>query len=234
VANGNACVLLSGGMDSTAALLWAIDRYAEVRAVGFDYGQPHRDAELVAAAGIAERRRVPFERIVLADTLHSGILAAVPVHDANATGTHAAFVPGRNMVFLAIAMSRAARWWPTGAFDLVIGACKEDAAGFPDCTAEFLGSASVALSEALARPVWVAAPYCAIAKSGIVASVLTAYPWGLNDLRSSWSCYAGRGPCGLCTPCVLRASAFAAHGVEDLAAAPPLSGGDVSRERRYR
>ena len=228
-----ACVLLSGGMDSVAALHWAIDRYSEVRAIGFDYGQPHRDAELVAAGSTARRRKVPFETIALADTLHSGILSAVPVHDPTHTGVHRAFIPGRNLVFLSIAMSRAARWWPEGGFDLVIGACQEDAVGFPDCTHQFIGAASVVLSEALGRPVWVAAPYYNIAKREIVKSVMIAYPWGLEDLQSSWSCYEGKGPCGICTPCVLRSEAFAHHGLIDKATPPKMGGGDVSREQKF-
>src|SRR4029077_2761109 len=48
-----AMVILSGGFDSVALLHWALREYSEVRAVSFDYGQPHRDAELFAAQAIA-------------------------------------------------------------------------------------------------------------------------------------------------------------------------------------
>jgi 7-cyano-7-deazaguanine synthase len=34
-------VLFSGGQDSTTCLAWALDRYARVETVGFDYGQRH-------------------------------------------------------------------------------------------------------------------------------------------------------------------------------------------------
>ena len=37
-----ALVLFSGGQDSTACLAWALDRFAEVETLGFDYGQRHR------------------------------------------------------------------------------------------------------------------------------------------------------------------------------------------------
>ena len=36
-----ALVLFSGGQDSTVCLAWALDRFAAVETVGFDYGQRH-------------------------------------------------------------------------------------------------------------------------------------------------------------------------------------------------
>src|SRR5215831_9548843 len=37
-----ALVLFSGGQDSTTCLAWALNRFARVETVGFDYGQRHR------------------------------------------------------------------------------------------------------------------------------------------------------------------------------------------------
>ena len=39
--NETALVLFSGGQDSATCLAWALDRFARVEALGFDYGQRH-------------------------------------------------------------------------------------------------------------------------------------------------------------------------------------------------
>jgi 7-cyano-7-deazaguanine synthase len=41
VSSDSALVLFSGGQDSTVCLGWALERFARVETVGFDYGQRH-------------------------------------------------------------------------------------------------------------------------------------------------------------------------------------------------
>src|SRR5712671_5757064 len=57
----NGLVLFSGGQDSTTCLAWALERYARVETVGFDYGQRHR-VELDCRVDILRELRDRFPR----------------------------------------------------------------------------------------------------------------------------------------------------------------------------
>src|ERR1044071_3542278 len=75
-----ALVLFSGGQDSTVCLAWALERFARVETVGFDYEQRHR-------AALEARRRVRERMVALDPTwkeklgedhvLHLGALATI-------------------------------------------------------------------------------------------------------------------------------------------------------------
>ncbi|HEU4364821.1 MAG TPA: 7-cyano-7-deazaguanine synthase, partial [Candidatus Krumholzibacteria bacterium] len=86
-----ALVLLSGGIDSTVALWWARDRY-RVTALSFD-GARRPKGEIRACTAVARRARVPHVRVDL------------PFLEARSDG----YVPGRNLVYHAAAISIAER-----------------------------------------------------------------------------------------------------------------------------
>lgn len=223
-----ALVLLSGGADSTAALCLAIGRYAEVAAIGFDYGQPNRDHEMTAAQRIAGAVGVPFARIVMADTIATGrgLLGAVRDHDPTATGLNPAFVPGRNAVFLTAAAAHACSRWPSGNLAVVIGATGEDSAGFPDCRRGFFDVLSLALRYGYAREITIDAPFTKLSKAEVIAQLDES---SRDIVATSWSCYRASGPCGACTACMVRAAAFAELGLKDFCAPERLTGGDPER-----
>jgi 7-cyano-7-deazaguanine synthase len=228
----HAAVLLSGGLDSTAALLWAARAYPEVRAIAFDYGQPHRDAELACAQVLCDSLGVSWNRFAISDTMpRGGLLTGVRDHDPTGQSINPAFVPGRNAVFLTVAAAHAASWWK-GNIDMVIGACAEDAMGFPDCKASWLGAMGTVLRQGMAREIRVVAPFVDRTKEQILRSFpADTVPGAL--LATSWSCYRGlaSGPCATCSACVKRAAAFAAVGATDYSAHPVMCGGDAHRER---
>jgi len=195
-----AIVLLSGGQDSTTCLGWAVHRF-DCIALSINYGQRHA-SELDAAAKIAKHFDVPHivESLpVLASIGGSALIGPGELTldgglpDAAApAGLPNSFVPGRNLLFLAIAGAVAVS---KGAKDIVTGVCQTDYSGYPDCRADFIALMQATLTSATqAEPVKLAQQ--------------DDRTW--QALSESVTCYSGLRPgCGTCAACVLRAQGFA-------------------------
>ncbi|MCX7605690.1 MAG: 7-cyano-7-deazaguanine synthase QueC [Bacteroidia bacterium] len=207
-----AIVLLSGGQDSTTALLWALENLpGPLHSLTFLYGQRHA-TEIAQAQRIAAKLRVPHScldlgRLWEALSVGTALTAEEPITTA-ATGLPTTFVPGRNLVFL----TAAAAWgYPRGERELIIGVSQVDYSGYPDCREAFLQSAQVTLSYALDQPIQIHAPFLQWDKSEI---------WRYADrlgyrefiAEETHTCYRGdrshRYPwgygCGTCPACQLR------------------------------
>lgn len=167
----SALVLLSGGQDSTTCLFWALapaplgGGFDRVEAVAFAYGQRHA-VELRQAETIARLAGVPLTVRSLDGLLGASALladeAAAGGTSADTNAAHplapdlpASFVPGRNALFFAAAAALA---FSRGIDTLVGGMCQTDAAGYPDCRADFIAAQQHALSLALGAPLAIATP----------------------------------------------------------------------------
>lgn len=210
----NKLVLLSGGMDSVAALHWSIQG-GLVRAVFFDYGQPQRDAEVVAAGVAAREVNVPMETIVIAEAVRGLGLLDPPARGSDA-GISRANLPARNAILLSCAAARLASYWPGDGGAIVIGSNKDDAAVFPDCRGDFLYAFQVALSAALQGVcrVEVVAPWLTMSKVEIALWCRTNNSFTRDAVARSSSCYRGNA-CGECDACALRQTALASAGITD-------------------
>ena len=220
--------LLSGGLDSAVAA-------AEARAAGFElhaltvrYGQRHA-AEIDAARAVAKHLGCASHREVAVDLGSFGgsalTDAAAPIprdrdEDARTSGIPATYVPARNTVLLALALSLAEA---RGARDLFLGVNAVDYSGYPDCRPAFLEAferlAAVATKAGVEGGSFrVHAPLLTLSKADIVRRGLAL---GV-DLGLTLSCYdpgAGGRPCGRCDSCRIRAKGFRDAGVPDPAAA---------------
>src|ERR1700761_6233741 len=109
-----ALVLFSGGQDSTACLAWALDRFARVETVGFDYGQRHHvemDARPRILAAFRERLpkwsgKLSDDHVLPLDTVKAiggSALTDSAKIEMGANGLPTTFVPGRNIFFLTAA-----------------------------------------------------------------------------------------------------------------------------------
>jgi 7-cyano-7-deazaguanine synthase len=201
-----AVVLLSGGLDSAAAAALAPDAGCEpAAALFFDYGQRAARNEERAARGIAAHYALVFERIELpwmARLSKSALVAegaepprwsAARLDDAS---PRAVWVENRNGIFVNAAAFFAAE---RGMDAVVVGFNREEAAAFPDNSAEFVDRINRALELSLAAAVRVAAPTLGMTKREIAARALLGdFPWELL-----WSCYRGGDlQCGSCESCL--------------------------------
>lgn len=221
-AKPRAVVLLSGGLDSATTLALARERGDDVYALSVDYGQRHA-AELQAARRVAAQLGCTAHQVLQLDLSRFGGSAltdpslAVPQDRApNDTTLPITYVPARNTVLLAVALSWAEA---LGAESIFYGANAVDYSGYPDCRPAFVSAfnqlAAVATQAGLdGHAPRVLAPLLHLSKAQIIREGLRL---GV-DFAQTVSCYQaddqGRA-CGRCDACRLRAKGFADAGVAD-------------------
>ncbi|HNQ34511.1 MAG TPA: 7-cyano-7-deazaguanine synthase QueC [bacterium] len=217
--SGKAVLLLSGGLDSATVLYWARRRRFEIHPLFFDYGQRHL-RERRAAVRLARLNGLELRVVRIrfpwggSSLLEAGRELPDSAPEAIGRSIPSTYVPARNLVFLAHALSGAEA---LGAGSILIGANSLDYSGYPDCRPEFYRAFNrVARLGTRAgvegRPVRVVTPLLRLSKSGIIRlGTRLGVPY-----QFTWSCYAGgRRPCGRCESCRLRARGFAGAGRTD-------------------
>lgn len=223
----SALVLFSGGQDSATCLAWALERYARVETVGFDYGQRHA-VEMQARLAVRDGMRATLpdwadrlgEDHIVDLTGYGAIAESALTSDKamemDARGLPTTFVPGRNLVFLSVAAALADR---RGLDVLVGGMCETDFSGYPDCRRETIDAMERALSLGLDQPVRIETPLMALTKAGTwaLAHRIGGDPLVELILEASHTCYRGDRlyrhawgyGCDNCPACDLRARGHA-------------------------
>ena len=220
-----ALVLFSGGQDSATCLAWALDRFAAVETVAFDYGQRHRiELDCRERVAVALSRAFPRwgEKLGEAHLVDLRVLGAISdtalTREAEialgADGLPSTFVPGRNLMFLTFAAAIAYR---RGARHLVAGMCETDYSGYPDCRDDTLKAMQIALNLGMNRRFVVATPLMWRDKAATWALAERLGGQTLVELirEETHSCYLGERHahewghgCGRCPACVLRAEGW--------------------------
>lgn len=210
-------VMLSGGQDSATVLAKAMDECKHLHTVTFNYGQRHQievrmAAKLSDLAGVTSHWLIPINSFqYIGDSALIDPQGDLMAKHRGDDKLPASFVPGRNLVFLALA---GALLYRIEGEVIYCGVSQEDYSGYPDCRDSFINAMQTALYYALDYKVTLETPLLYLGKSGIVK--LMVYLGKLPWLRYTHTCYEGqRPPCMECPACVLRQKGFDEAGVKD-------------------
>jgi len=220
-----AVVLLSGGLDSATCAAQALADGYSVTALSISYGQRH-DRELIAAQAVAQALNITDHRTISVDLAQWGGSSLtdsrmeIPTDGADLSQQviPSTYVPGRNTVFIAIALSLAEAQSATAIY---LGINAVDYSGYPDCRPEYLSAFShlATLSSKAGlqgNAPKLVAPLVLDTKADIVRRALQL---GV-PIEKTWSCYSGKDvPCGSCDSCRIRDAALIQAGRADLASA---------------
>lgn len=215
--NKKAVVLLSGGLDSATTLYIARRDGYKVSCLLFDYGQRHK-REIESAKKIAKKIDCPYKVIKFILPWGGSSLIdkkiKIPKERSFAEikkGIPSTYVPARNTLFIAFAISYAEA---IGADAIFIGAHCMDYSGYPDCRPEYLEACEnlIRTGTKLGK-IKISAPLLKKNKAEIIKiGTSLGVPYELT-----WSCYeGGEKPCGVCDSCNLRSKGFSEAGIRDL------------------
>ena len=213
--------ILSGGLDSTVATSYFKDKY-EIHALTFNYGQKSANMEIKSAGAICEKLDLKYTVIELPWLAALGRSALTSQKEVpklemdqldnrdfcNETARKV-WVPGRNVVFTAIATSFAEAM---GAEKIIVGWDLEEAATFPDNSNAFLKAFNSVLKIGSPDDIQIEAPVIDLFKKDIVklGEEIDA------PLYLTYSCYmGGKIHCGKCESCMRRIRAFKEAEISD-------------------
>lgn len=204
-------ILLSGGLDSSANLAFAIEEGRRPLCLTARYGQRAEHSEVLATRRLTEYYGVTHEIIDLGWLGHMGgssltdSARSIPTIQTNELDTRSiiektaksVWVPNRNGVFIEIAGAFAdARNIP----EILVGFNSEEAVTFPDNSSAYMKAISQALSFSTSNQVRVSSYTHEMNKREIVTKLRTLKKAFRFELV--WSCYfSGENACGKCESC---------------------------------
>jgi len=210
-------ISLSGGIDSTTVLAWALARGYEVMPVSFYYASKHNRYENEAAKQVTTYYGLENDLsfINLSEMMHlfkSDLLltgGAIPEGYYEDKSMAQTVVPARNMIFLSILAGIAES---QEAEAIAFGAHQGDHAIYPDCRIEFYKAVDLTIFLATGGKVQTLAPFIETDKTGIVK-------WGLKHdvpFHLTRTCYKSQElACGVCGACRERLEAFRLNNTQD-------------------
>ncbi|MFX1310846.1 MAG: 7-cyano-7-deazaguanine synthase QueC, partial [Promethearchaeota archaeon] len=200
-----AIVLLSGGIDSTTTLFWALDKGYEVIALSINYNwRPKQEAKAVAKIiEITNINLVEIDTPFIAqatDLLSEGYPAPTAVNAPEG------YIPQRNIIYYSIAAYYAEIY---GCKWIVGGHIFEDTSLFTDTKKSFFKSLERLINKSKHKSdktdIKILLPLAKMKKNEVLKLAKK-----LNvPVELTWSCYNDfEEPCGRCDACLKRKEAF--------------------------
>jgi len=218
-----AVILLSGGLDSAAALAVSKKKYSEIHALTFDYSQKALKQEKEASQALSRYYGIEHQIIKLgwlseisASALCSkGCIPDVKEGELDNIETaektaQSVWVPNRNLLFISIAACFAEA---LGFQDIIIGANQEESLAFPDNSKPFIDAVNETLKYSVKSKVKIYAPLLSMSKIDILKKgIELKMPFNMI-----YSCYkGGEKHCGKCESCVRLKRAAINCGRDDI------------------
>ena len=205
-------ILASGGLDSSTIAGIAKKAGAEIIGLSFNYGQRHKK-ELDAAKKIARHFEFKDLKIIKLDlSLWGGssltdLKTQIPIDGLKKNIIPSTYVPGRNTIFISIALSFAEA---VNADFIGLGVNALDYSGYPDCRPDYIKQFQKLANLANKRgrenkPIKLWTPLLDLNKEEIIELAFN------NDvpINDTWSCYSGGLiPCKVCDSCRIRQEAY--------------------------
>ena len=205
-------VLLSGGLDSSTVTGIAKKSNAKIFGLSFDYGQRHKK-ELNSALKIAKHFDIKEFKVIKLDlSLWGGSSLTdnqqnIPTKGIETNKIPNTYVPGRNTIFISIALSYAEA---VDADFIGLGVNALDYSGYPDCRPDYIKKFQELAYLANKRgrennPIKLWTPLIDLNKEKIFQLAFD----NNVPLDKTWSCYSGQAkPCGKCDSCRIRDAAY--------------------------
>ncbi len=203
-----AIVLLSGGLDSTVCLAFALREIEVALCLTADYGQMAAAREIAAARALAAHyglQHAVVDLPFLSRLSEGSLFGKSPLPEpedsdlddpeTRESTARSVWVPNRNGVLVNVAASYAEA---LGCERIIAGFNREEAAGFPDNSPGFVDAVNTCFRYSTGNRVRLVSYTLHLDKTEIVQlGRRLEVPWNLI-----WSCYRGGSqPCGVCESC---------------------------------
>lgn len=208
----DACVLVSGGIESAVLLNDALGRYDHVTPLYIRNHLRWEDTELFCLKNfVRSLKQTNLKPLVILDLTMRDLyenhwsITGIKI-PSRKSADDSVYLPGRNIVFLSKAACYAAM---KGISVIEIGVLQGNP--FPDATKAFFKKMSQVLSLGLKQEIEIKAPFQKMKKEDVIAHSKKL------PLEFTFSCLNPKGyeHCGECNKCVERKKAFFAAGVFD-------------------